>query len=299
LRSEVERARLELASATLRKDSAARTSALTTLSRLVPADADTLRALAGAEIDARRFAAGAELYRSILRISHDDASAMNALGYSEAFAGNLNAALKAFDEYRHQPQQEANALDSAGEAYFMNGRFADAEKSFLEAHGRDAALLSGGDLLKAAYARWLGGDLKGGDATLRRYLDFRASLHDPLIEWREADWLYATGRRDQAVAKLRSAPASPLTTRQLAVWRGEEPPPGDLAALSDLYRRTQPAADGQVRTFYASALLDAGQKDEARKLLSRWPLPETGGDPLFQSFVFPRFLELRRTVGVR
>jgi len=298
LRSEVERARLELASATLRKDSVARTQALSALARLIVTDAETLRELAGSEINARRFAAAAELYRSILRIAPDDVQAMNALGYAEAFAGNLEAARRAFDDYLRQPGQEANALDSLGEAYFMNGRFAEAEKSFLEAHGRDAAMLGGGDLWKAAYAHWLGGDLKGADATIRRYLDFRAPLHDPLAEWREASWLFATGRRDQAIAKLQSAPASPLTTRQLAIWKGTEPLPRDLAALSDLYQRTEPAADGEVRTFYASALLEGGQKDEARKLLSRWPLPDTGGDPLFESLVFPRFMELRNMLGI-
>jgi tetratricopeptide (TPR) repeat protein len=299
LRSEVERARLELASATLRKDPAARTNALTALARLITTDVDTIRQLAGLEVNARHFATGAELYRSILRLSPDDAQAMNGLGYATALAGDLEAARKAFDDYRRQPRQEANAFDSLGEAYFMNGRFQDAEKSFLEAHGRDAAMLEGADLFKAAYARWLTGDLKGADVTMRRYLDFRAGLHDPLLDWREAAWLYTTGRRHEAIAKLQTTPASPLMTRQLAIWRGMESPPKDGEALKNSYERTPPAVDGQVRTFYASALLEAGQKDEAKKLLTLWPLPETGGDPLLQSLVFPRFLELRRSVGLQ
>jgi tetratricopeptide (TPR) repeat protein len=299
LRSEVERARLELASATLRKDPVARTNALTALARLITTDVDTIRQLAESEVNARHFATGAELYRSILRLSPDDAQAMNGLGYATALAGDMEAAKKAFEDYGRQPRQEANALDSVGEAYFMNGRFREAEKSFLDAHGRDAAMLQGADLFKAAYARWLGGDLKGADAMMRRYLDFRASLHDPLLDWRQAAWLYTTGRRDEAVAKLQTAPASPLMTRQLAIWKGTESPPKDRDALKNSYEHTPPALDGQVRTFYASALLDAGQKDEAKKLLTLWPLPETGGDPLLQSLVFPRYLELRRAVGLQ
>jgi tetratricopeptide (TPR) repeat protein len=299
LRSEVERARLELASATLRKDPVARTNALTALARLITTDVDTIRQLAGSEVNARHFATGAELYRSILRLSPDDAQAMNGLGYATALAGDMEAAKKTFEAYGRQPRQEANALDSVGEAYFMNGRFREAEKSFLEAHGRDAAMLQGADLSKAAYARWLGGDLKGADATTRRYLDFRASLHDPLLDWRQAAWLYTTGRREEAIAKLQTAPASTLVTRQLAIWRGVESPPKDREALKNLYEQTPPAFDGQVRTFYAAALLDAGKTDEAKKLLTLWPLPETGGDPLLQSLVFPRFLELRRTVGLQ
>jgi Flp pilus assembly protein TadD len=299
LRSEVERARLELASATLRQDAAARTHALTALARLITTDVDTIRQLAESEVNARHFAAGAELYRNILRLSSDDSQAMNGLGYATALAGDLEAAKKAFEDYGRQPGQEANAFDSMGEAYFMNGRFRDAEKSFLAAHGRDAAMLQGADLFKAAYARWLTGDLNGADATMRRYLDFRAGLHDPLLDWREATWLYTTGRGDEAAAKLQTAPASPLMTRQFAIWKGIESPPKDREALKNSYEHTPPALDGQVRTFYASALLEAGQKDEAKKLLILWPLPETGGDPLLQSLVFPKFLELRRTVGLQ
>jgi hypothetical protein len=51
-----------------------------------------------------------------------------------------------------------------------------------------------------------------------------------------------------------------------------------------------------VRTLYARALLEAGKKDEARKLVTRWPLPESGGDPLYHAFLFPKFMEARKAV---
>jgi len=65
--------------------------------------------------------------------------------------------------------------------------------------------------------------------------------------------------------------------------------------LRQTYERTPPATDGLVRTLYASALLQAGQKDEARKLVERWPLPE-GSDSFFQAIMYPRFLELRKAL---
>lgn len=298
LRSAVDRARIEVISATLRKDGDARRQALTTLARLVTTDTTLIATLAGIEMNARRFSAAAELYRNILRQDPADAAAMNSLGYAEAYAGNLDAARKALEDYVRQPGQRTNGLDSLGEAYFINGKFNDAEKYFFQAYESNAAFQGGVDLLKAAYARWLGGDLAGADAIMQRYLAARGNLHDPLLAWREAVWLYATGRPDRAIVKLRSAPPneSQLVEKQIAAWRGTISLPTDLSALKNMYEPTPPPADGLVRTFYAAALLGAGQRDEARKLLTHWPLPESGADPIWQSLVFPKFLELRRAV---
>jgi hypothetical protein len=63
--------------------------------------------------------------------------------------------------------------------------------------------------------------------------------------------------------------------------------------LKTVYEHTAPAQDGLVRTFYARALVEKGQKEEAEKLVSLWPLPESGGDPLYQAFLYPKFLEVR------
>ena len=187
---------------------------------------------------------------------------MLSLGYAQAYAGQLDSAKQTFEKYGKQPGQGPNSLDSLGEAYFMNGA----------------------DLLKAAHAHWLAGDLNGADAIAAKY------LRDP---WREASWYFSTGRRDRAIAKLQSAPDKQLIQRQVAVWNA--PLPGDLAGLKTRYEHTPPSSDGEIRTFYAAALLKAGQKDEARKLATLWPLPlEQGVDPLFESLVFPTFLEVQK-----
>jgi len=60
---------------------------------------------------------------------------------------------------------------------------------------------------------------------------------------------------------------------QLALWKDPSKLPHDPALLKQAYERTPPAADGFTRVFYAAALAQAGQKDEARKLIALWPLP--------------------------
>ena len=114
----------------------------------------------------------------------------------------MESAQKSFERYGRDPAHKANALDSQGEASFLNGRFAEAEKYFLEAHAKSSAMLGGGDLLKAAYARWLQGDLAGADQLFSRYLTFRNQQKDPLTVWRQAVWEYSTGRQAAAIARL-------------------------------------------------------------------------------------------------
>ena len=183
----------------------------------------------------------------------------------------------------------------------MNGRFAEAEKYFIQAAARDSNFLSGAPLMKASYARWLGGDLAGADALMAKYLDFRQKQNDPLVFWRQAVWQYATGRSDLALATLRKAPQDQAANmeRQQAVWRGEVRLPEDLSQLKAMFENTNPAADGLPRTLYAAALARAGKADEARALLKLWPLPDSPGDPMLQSLLYPKFLELRKSLGVR
>jgi Flp pilus assembly protein TadD len=315
LRSELDRARIELFSADEHHDTAAREQALSELARLAPSDTAVLTALAEASMNARHFRDAAAHYRDLQKLEPSNAAILNSLGYAEAFAGDLVAARKAFEEYGRAPGQQANSLDSLGEVHFMRGKFAEAEKYFLAAHQSDPALMAGEDLLKAAYAHWLGSETAGSgaassgnnsaaDALTARYLEFRRERKDPLVTWREASWLYATSRREQAIAKLASIPADQkperqLADRQLALWDGKIEPPHDVDALKQKFETTTPSADSQVRVLYAAALITAGRKDEARPLLELWPMPWTPGDPLLESWVLTKFVELRAAVGVK
>jgi tetratricopeptide (TPR) repeat protein len=301
LKSPVDRARLELASATLRRDDPARQRALAALARFMPNDAQLLRQLANQEMNGRQFSQAAQFYQDALRIEPEEIESWNLLGYAQAFAGDLESARKSFERYGRDPAHAANALDSAGEAFFSRGKFAEAEKYFLQAHAKSSALLSGDDLLKAAYSRWLQGDLAGADQHFAQYVAFRSQQKDPVLVWRQAVWEYATGRTAAAMERLARVtgpgPAAQLASAQVNLWKDLSKLPADPAKLKPLYERTPPAVDGITRILYAAALLQAGQKDEARRLLELWPLPGLEGDPLLQSLLFPKYLELKRELN--
>lgn len=238
----------------------------------------------------RDFAGAAGAYRQNLALEPGNSTALLGLGYAQAYAGDVDAARATFEEYGKT--QKTNSLDSIGEAYFMNGRFTEAQKYFLEAYRSNPDFLESLDLEKAAYAQWLAGDLKKADALMTQYLDLRRKAHDPLTAWRAACWDFSTGRRDLAMQTITQAPQS-IAERQLAVWKSNPNPD----RLKQAYESSDPGSDAFVRTFYAAALLQAGDRDHARRLIERWPLPgENVGDPLLESLVFPKFLELRQTL---
>jgi len=92
-------------------------------------------------------------------------------------------------------------------------------------------------------------------------------------------------------------PASEIARTQLILWKDLSKLPSDPAQLKQAYERTPPALDGITRVLYAASLVQAGQKDEARRLLELWPLPGLDGDPLLQSLLFPKYLELKRQLN--
>ncbi len=305
LASPLHRAQLEALAAQLRDDSQASSAALEKLAGLVQYDARLWRTAAEASMLARSFPRAVHAYQQTLQINPADSSVLNMLGYAQAFSGDLGHARATLAEYGKAPNQATNALDSLGEVNFLAGQFADAEKAFLAAYQKDPRFLAGADLAKAAYARYLSGNRDSADQLMRDFLIARVKQKDQTTPWREAAWLYSTGRTAEAQATLEKTlsngdlppPVRDLCQKQLAVWKN---PPNlrDIAPLKTLYDHTPPAQDGLARTFLAVALLEAGRKDEARALAAYWPLPEASGDPQFQCFLFPKFLELRKALGL-
>jgi Flp pilus assembly protein TadD len=297
VKSEVAGLRIELARATLQKNSDAEHEALRKLTARV-ADPELLANLGQLEVRAREFVLAEGDYKKILEVEPENGEALNLLGYVYAFQGKVAEAEATFAHYSKVPGQEPNSFDSLGEAYFMNGKFAEAEKAFLKAHELNPALAAGGDLRKAAYAHWLAGDLPGADKIFARYLEFRAKLKDPSLEWQHASWEFMTGRKEQAIARLQKS-TFPQKDFGLSLWTKPFKMHWHDATLEGLYERSQPSADGLYRTFYAEELLDRGEREKAKKLLALWPLPDAGSDQgVVQSMVFPKYLELRRILGL-
>jgi len=296
LRSPVQKAQIQLLLAGWQQNQPGRSAALATLARLTPNDVPVVTEQMAAELRARRYPEAAVLLRRALTLRPGDANLLNSLGYAEGMAGNLEAARVALTAYGKEPGQETNALDSLGEVYFVNGKFTEASRYFQQAYTKDPSFLQGATVVKAAHAEWLSGNLTAADFTLAPYFKALAERHDPSAAWREAVWLYTTGRPDQAVAKLQANP-SPLAAQQMSVWKGQITPPKDLATLERLFQSTTALNDGMPRVFYAEALAAAGRNEEARRLMKLWPLPQEG-EPVFQSLVFGKFVALRKALGV-
>ena len=307
----IDRAELEYLAATAKNDSGARLQALRKLASLLPSDASLQQGLGELQLAARDIHAAVHSYEFAARANPDDGPLWNALGYARAQLHDLAGARQALEQYRSiSAPHDANALDSLGEVSFYCADFAGAENYFLQANEKSAAPA---ELLKAAEARMMTGNLAGADALLAR-----ARGLPPLTA---AEWQFLTGRRQKAIAQLQSLPPSPPVAVQLALWKaqvgkGPVPQPGQAGLgravsmllagnfqaatplLEQVYAATNPTNDSQVRTLLAWSYVRTNRSDAARKLLDLYPIPlaTSGSDELLASLVFPKFVALRGEV---
>lgn len=235
---EASRLRLEL----LRRSSPAeRRGALQRLAQLIPGEPTLQIQLAEMLVSARQPAQAAEAYRRALDADPTRSELLNMLGYSVAWTGKFDEALKLLKKYAEAEPESANPPDSIGEIQLMAGRFAEAEKSFLESNEKDPSFNGGVALEKAALARWLSGDRKGAGELLERYMVTRTKLRDPLVVLRRARWQYLLGQAAEAQANLRllaSRPGEPgaaLAASYLSIYAlqsGREEEARSLAAVA-------------------------------------------------------------------
>lgn len=273
----IERAELDYLAATARKDLAGRERSIRELVRLTPDDAQALRTLAEIHALQRRFKDAAGDYEEIARLEPDDPVTLNELAYMDGYAHDVADARAAIDKYRALVGPgDTNPIDSLGEIYFYNGDFAAAEKSFLQAGG-------GRELLKAAEAHLMTGDLAGADALFQKQQPH---------ELERAQWEFLTGRRKQAMArveKLMAAAGEPgvLAAAQLSFWRlqtgdragatklaetafahAASPAAKNLAAVCRFLART-PVGQSQFSNINAMALMLNRQFADAIPLLEK------------------------------
>ena len=353
----IDQARLEYLSATAANDTAARIRALEIMTRLTPADSQVPRELADLHSVQRKFQDALRNYETVTRLDPEDAQAWNQLGYAYSYALDLAGARRALDHYRQLlPPEEANPLDSLGEVSFYLGDYASAEHYFLQAHEKNPGEFAGAELIKAAQARLMLGDLPAADAIFHRYLGLLQHSQGALAGYQEAQWEFLTGRRKAAIARLEKLVPSvegegqALALCQLSIWKletGDSKSAADMATqavasarsprlrnlsavcrflasmpasnsglpladayarlferkfsdavpvIEGLYRETNPATDGQVRTLLAWAYVESGRMPQAQQLLERAPIPLSSGEPLFADLIFPRYFYLRGAV---
>ena len=320
----LDRAWVELHLAGSRADAGARKRALLALTRLYPADPSAWTTLSEIAMAGRDYAEAGRYLRAVTALHPDEPLLFNQLGYAEAYAGNLAAALAAGQRYQRLRPRDANPLDSLGDFSLHLGRMRDAERYYEEASRRAPAFLEGLDLFKAAWARLMTGDVKGADAIFDRYLAARTSARDPAAPLRHAQWDWLAGRRREAIARLAdldAATPAELASQarmQLALWKlelgGEARTPeslrqfpapyaallagdfrGALPLLEQAYSRWTPGRDPGVPVLLAWAYAETGRYQDAAPLVERNPMPPAGLD-VFTSLWFPRLFAVRAQV---
>ena len=210
-------ANLDLASAVLRNDKDDRLAALRQISALSPGDTLLLRSIAVEDTRAGEFEHAADEWNKLAAILPDDPEAWNQLGYTRAWGGDYGGAAAALKEYARLRPADPNPADSLGDVHYMFGKYADAAASYLQANAKSPAFQNGGDLYKAAWAKFYAGDRKSADALFAQFRAAREKSKAPEIHLFEADWLYRTGRKQQAAALLARQPDA-ASKSQLVVW---------------------------------------------------------------------------------
>ena len=311
----IDRADLQYVAAAATGDGNARTQALETLAHVEPANATLYADLGDAQFDRRNFPEAVRSYRAATLLNPDDQHAWNKLGYALAWMRDLNGARQAIQEYEKLAPEDTNALDSLGEVSFYLGDFDSASKYFQRAAEKRPP-----ELLKAAEARLMTGDVGSADAFFAKYI---GPGKGGRAAYQMAQWEFLTGRRTAGVARMEmlagalDGESQKLAQRQLAVWKAEA---GDSVALGSLevngplpqllsgkfrealpeleaaFQRANPSNDGAIRVLLAWALVETGGFAEAGKLLDIYPLPLSSGDPTFASLIFPRYFALRAAV---
>jgi tetratricopeptide (TPR) repeat protein len=313
--TELDRAMLARLVATTPKD---RSDSLLAMAKLHGHDLGLWRAAADAALIAKDHAAAAEALQKAAELDPNNVGNWNIMAYAHGFAGNLEGAEASIAEYRRIAPQDANAYDSLGEVYFYHGRFAEAEENFLKAFKMNDALLGGGEMYRAALARFLAGDVTKADQYFKQYLQFRQRHNDPSLDLREAVWLYTTGRGAEARAKAASVGSAAAKTQTL-LWDladgkvsgnvGQQPAvqgwnllfARKYAEASEFWRKAYENSSiiegNQSRVALAWALSGLGREAEARALLERWPLPPQSAEAGFSSILINKAVQLRAGKG--
>jgi Flp pilus assembly protein TadD len=237
----IDRADLRYIAAVAAGDTNARFQALETLAHLEPANATLYADLGEAQFARRNFPEAVRNCRAATLLNPDDPQAWNQLAYASVWTRDLNGAKQAIQEYEKLAPEDTNALDSVGEVSFYLGDFNSAAKYF-----ERAAQKSPPELLKAAEALLMTGDLKGADALFAKYAGpprLQAVKGAPQTRPEErlayltAQWEFLTGRRMAGMAALETlipqlvGDAQSQALSQLSIWKLET---GDRKAAIDL-----------------------------------------------------------------
>jgi len=275
----IDGAQLDYLAALARGDAMAREKALESLTRLTPADAKLFSDLGDLELAERKYADAVRNYEAVTRLAGEQAQIWNDIGYARAYEGDLSGARAALERYRTLlPPENVNPLDSLGEVSFYLGDFAGAEKYFLEADGKNREEFSGADLLKAAQARLLAGDLAGSNGLFQKYTGLIGARDRVRAAYLRAQWDFLTGRRKAAMADLEKLVTSlegdgrSLGLSQWSIWKLET---GDAKAAEALAAQAETAAVSPAARNVSALcriILQAGASPSSSRLADAYAL---------------------------
>src|SRR5260370_14749890 len=164
-------AELDYLLASVSGDANGREQSLEILTRTAPANYSRLKELAELQLSERKFSVAIRSFEAATKVAGEDPTIWNQLGYAYAFGQDLPGARRALETYqRALGPGDVNGLDSLGEVSFYLADFAGAEKYFLEANAKNPTAQGRAELLKAAQARLMTGDVPGSDGLFQKYL---------------------------------------------------------------------------------------------------------------------------------
>lgn len=277
-----DQARFDLLRAEAAGNVDARIKALKRLSGIETANTTAWRGLAEAQIAAHDYRGAAESLSQVLQLAPNDEDALNRRGYLWAFAGDLDKARGAMDEYQRRHPQSPNAVDSLGEILFYFRQYQDASVLFLKAHQMNPASLGGAEPYRAALSLYLAGKTQEADALVNPTFQEVQRSRDPNAGLARSLWLFITQRPTQwprtavgltmeAFAALeRGDRASAGNAVQQA--RAASPTAGEIAVLSAAAFLAQPSASPQEWAARADKAVPDPRQTSLRRELLGWAL---------------------------
>jgi hypothetical protein len=213
--NEIAKARMQAALATAEQNTAAAAEAAEKLATLLPSEPELSMQAGNLRLARGDFAKAAALMSIALKAEPGVGEWWNQIAFTQALAGNAQAARASIARYAQLEPASANPPDSLGEIEFLLGRFPESAKEFLAAHQRQPQFLSGATLFKAAQAHLMAGDAAAAEKEFALYLNGPLKGHPQAALYR-LRWLYRTGKKTEAVQQAAALAAQGNTPPDLA-----------------------------------------------------------------------------------
>lgn len=206
-----------LLQASIDGDAARVAAAMEECAQRMPASAERAEQAAQAMLRFHRYREAADWFGRAAVADPQRPDYWNLQAYPLAYAGDFQGAVGSLRRYQEADPGNPNTLDSLGEIHFRFGRFEEAERYFLEVHGKSRDFQGGAALVKAARSRLFRGDTAGAAELFNQYEQARKDLNDSGIALYKAQWAYESGRRADAVAAARALASQETLAPQVRV----------------------------------------------------------------------------------